>query len=369
MPKPLTRDQLNAIDERWDEAVAHVTSQGWGTTSNLQKRLHIGYPRADRLLDDLIAARILDKAIVSQGEYRYRHLLIHKEELRRDDEPFVLKALDAPVVRYRPIEGERYLYACDPHVPFHDEVAVGLFASVLADKGFDWKGVFLGGDTGDFYQESHWDRSPSRDALVQDDLDATAGFCKLVSDTAGDILKVFIPGNHEARFLKHLLRVDRTKVYLRSNRIEHQLCLHELGYQVIPQGESYYLTPTFRIGHGAGGRDDGCVLSSVIGRTAGRNVEKLEVCGVTGHAHRCELVYLTTWKGNGQSTWDTRSDTRLWLSAPCLCDIKQTSKEYCKNPNWQQGFAEIIKQGDQVWVFPILVQDGKCIVEGKEFRA
>ena len=69
-------------DELYDQAVEMVLEMGRASTSVLQRRLRIGYPRAARLIDELEQKGVIGPA---QGGGKEREVLIDPEE--GDEEP------------------------------------------------------------------------------------------------------------------------------------------------------------------------------------------------------------------------------------------------------------------------------------------
>lgn len=233
-----------------------------------------------------------------------------------------------------------------------DEGAVAIMLKALSSQ--KWDEIILLGDVVNLDQVSRYDKDPNLIAQLQEDLDLTTELLKIIGAAAGNAKKTVLFGNHEGRLRKHLWRKDPELAGLRTNTIETQLHLKELGYRLQPERESYSVTDNFIASHGA--KDDGCKYSQFSAYSARNTLQKKGVSGISGHTHRLGLYYVTDFTG-----------VKLWAECGCLIDFKKAG--YVTNPNWQLGFGilDVLSQHVCVRLFPILHY--RCVVEGHVFRA
>ena len=69
------------MDEYTKKAVELVKRAGWARTSMLMRQLRITYPRAARIMDELIDAGVVDSKRHNDG----KHMLINDDNLRGGD--------------------------------------------------------------------------------------------------------------------------------------------------------------------------------------------------------------------------------------------------------------------------------------------
>ena len=67
------------VDDRLEEAIDMVLTDGQASISMLQRRMKIGYARAGRLIDDMAARGIISKSAGSKP----REVLMSREEYER----------------------------------------------------------------------------------------------------------------------------------------------------------------------------------------------------------------------------------------------------------------------------------------------
>jgi S-DNA-T family DNA segregation ATPase FtsK/SpoIIIE len=69
----------DGVDDRLQEAIEMVITDGQASISMLQRRMKVGYARAGRLIDDMAARGIVSKSLGSKP----REVLITREEYER----------------------------------------------------------------------------------------------------------------------------------------------------------------------------------------------------------------------------------------------------------------------------------------------
>lgn len=92
----------------------------------------------------------------------------------------------------------------------------------------------------------------------------------------------------------------------------------------------------------------GTLLGNKSGLSAIKEMENAYMSGATGHTHRlCKYIA----RKSGRKF--------VWLETGCLCDL---NPEYCVNPNWQAGFAELkFKDGKLYHSRVIEIEKGKIL--------
>ena len=210
----------------------------------------------------------------------------------------------------------KIVFIPDIHPPFHDMKAIGACISFIRT----WKPneiIFLG-DAVDFYAISRFNKDPKRSLELQDELDAAYGILKMFCRAAPNAKKTLLKGNHEHRLQKYLWAKAPELAYLRSNTVEEQLHLKELGIEYVESGKTMRNRTIIKHGN---------VVRKFAGYTARGEFEACGISGVSGHSHRISNYYHTHEGG-----------MFVWMECGCLCDLNPEYMEG-KVANWQQGFG------------------------------
>ena len=251
----------------------------------------------------------------------------------------------------------RWLLGGDWHSWYYDRRGIRLLFSIA--KYFPWAGAVLMGDIHDFYQVSRYDKDPARGNNMQKELNVTIELLKQFRACLGpDAVIKLLEGNHERRLEKGIRRHMPGMASLDTNTVVRQLHLGDLGIELVPYDGRFYLAPGYLLKHGAGKNDDGCEYSGFAAYTARKNLEKFWCSGASAHTHR-----------RGTYSVTKRGKTYTWDEIGCLCDRPKVGRDYANEPNWQLGCLEAIVDGRRVFPLPIAMDGGRCVVEGKEFRA
>ena len=242
---------------------------------------------------------------------------------------------------------ERTAFIPDLHAPNIDSKAFGCALAFL--EVFKPDHVFVLGDVVDFYQVSRFDKDPSRLGDLQRDLDVGGEALGRIRRASASATITMLKGNHEAR----LQRACRTNIAgldsHRNLRIPELLNLGAYDIAYVESGITRH--HDFIVKHGD-------IVSSKSGYTAGREMSKAGISGISGHTHRLGQVFETNYSG-----------MLTWVEAGCLCDL---NPEYIDGlPNWQHGMAYgYWRRGDRRFIVHTLpIINGRTIYGGREIGA
>lgn len=266
-------------------------------------------------------------------------------------------------------------------IPTHDEAAIDVMHQVMLflaeTEGVDL--VVNQGDNEDFPEFSSHRTAPGYLKSTQATIDrigAEGAIQRKLNEPDTPI--IWFEGNHPARLTKTL--VDKIPALVGAARAGEDdpvisvpyLCKFDesnitylSGY---PDAE-YWANDGLRFEHGG-------VVSGTPGGTAAKHLSK-GVSTVYGHTHRQELVWtrVPTRKG-GKNVFAG--------SGGCLCRVdgflpsasagitpKGTQNTRKGAEKWQQGFMIIYyeTEGADAWPEPVLIENGRAIFRGMEFKA
>ena len=243
---------------------------------------------------------------------------------------------------------ERTAFIPDLHAPNIDERA---FRCALAFLGvFKPDHVFVLGDVVDFYQVSSFDKDPARLHQLQDDIDAGTAALRRIRQACPLGTKItMLKGNHEARLARACRSNLPALASIRNLRMPELLNLGAYDIEYVESGITRH--HGFVVKHGD-------IVSSKSGYTAGREMSKAGISGISGHTHRLGQVFETNYSG-----------MLTWVEAGCLCEL---TPEYIDGlPNWQHGMAYgYWRRGDRrftVHTLPII--NGRAVYGGREVGA
>ena len=240
----------------------------------------------------------------------------------------------------------------DIHVPFQDDKAIDLTMKLI--KKYKPEKIVQLGDAVDFYSLSRFDKNPERIDGMQEEIDMAHNLLKRYRQQSKKSEFAYLEGNHESRLKKYLWRNPELNC-LDALKIENLLRLDKIKVDFYPSEDMYYITDDLIATHGATG--DGCKLSQYSGYSAKNTLQKVGINGLSGHSHRLAAYYQRDFSGQKQ-----------WYECGCLCEL---DPEYCKKPNWQQGFG-LVKYNNKEFDINLIPihQDDKywCIVDGKKYK-
>ena len=226
----------------------------------------------------------------------------------------------------------------DTHNPYQDQKALDLVEGLLKEIQPDY--LIYNGDVNDFYQISEFDKDPKRAGNLQDDIKSTQEMFQRHQELLPNTKKILLAGNHEDRLRRFLWSKAAAVSSLECLELPQLYNLEKYGIRFVPYEEGLLVNKTFLIIHGD-------LVASQSGYTAKRMMDKHGGSGICGHTHR-----------GGVSYKRDRFGEYAWYENYCLCDL---NPDYCKNPNWQQGFSLVHFVGHQFYVEQIPIVNGKLI--------
>jgi predicted phosphodiesterase len=223
----------------------------------------------------------------------------------------------------------RELNLSDLHTPYHDPFAWQLTLNIA--KVVKPTKINLAGDLLDFHQLSTFDKDPKaiEDGRLQENLDQWFHLARDLQRAAPtDCEYEFIPGNHEDRLRRYLMR--NPELYgLRALELPSLLRLDELGIKY-SEDEIEVIPGLLVIKHGSVVRKE-----SAMSAKGELERERYAVSTITGHTHRLGTHYART-----------RSRVVKAHENGCLCKL---DPEYVKNPNWQHGLTMTTHFGGELF--------------------
>ena len=239
---------------------------------------------------------------------------------------------------------EKILFIPDSHVPYQDKEAFKLM--IKAGKAFKPKHTLILGDFADFYGVSSHSKDPNRALKLKDEIDETKKALDEVKEIGADN-NVYVSGNHEDRLERYLR--DKAPELFNFISIPKILELKEKGFKYVPYKQSYKLGK-LNITHDAGN----------AGRFAHyKSLDTFQHNVIIGHTHR--LGYAV--EGNAQGE---RHLTAMfgWLGNVEEIDYMHRVKAI---KDWSLGFGigYLNPKTGVVYVIPVPIINGTCLIEGK----
>jgi predicted phosphodiesterase len=242
---------------------------------------------------------------------------------------------------------EPILIIPDAHRPFHSKVWWDLL--MQAGRFLKPKHLVIIGDFADFYEVSDHPKDPERKHRMPDELaDVDEGLNDL--DSLGAVSKIYIEGNHEDRLRRHLQKDPALAGVVNTRSL---LKLDERGWHFVPYKDHTSL---------------GAAYFTHDVDASGRNaiykaLETYQHTIITGHTHRlqyivegsaigeCKLSVSFGWGGDAEKVgYKNKARARKeWALAFGIGYLEPSS-----------GF---------VYLSPIPVVHGTCVVNGRLFRA
>lgn len=201
---------------------------------------------------------------------------------------------------------------------------------------------------GDWYNMqpvSRFKKTPEQLNELQDELDL--GFDVLKEFSSGLTRnRSFLLGNHEERLRAY---VESNAPGLRSLRdldFRKITGLSKLGYSMHDYGDYIQIGPLYFC-HGN--------MSSINSAfSAKKHLDQLGAPVIHGHTHKLGAYWKTTGMG-------TMSAYEMGYLGPLKPDYERVKQ------NWQHGFGIAYVDGDDYWVHPIEIRDGRFVFAGKEW--
>ena len=212
-------------------------------------------------------------------------------------------------------EGTKVVSLSDTQYPFVDEPLVAAVERFMSDWQPD--DILYNGDISDMYEISDFDKNPSRQFNLMDELTMTRAFLERHAVICPDAERYFIFGNHEDRLRRYIWKHAGAVADL-VRPLEEALGLDEQGIKYVTYGKHVeYLGFVFTHGN---------FVSSGSGMTARKHLAAYGSSGAHGHTHRLGSISKTDMNGR----------THTFMEQGCLCRV---DLEYNRGvADWQQGF-------------------------------
>jgi len=236
----------------------------------------------------------------------------------------------------------------DQHIPYEDSYVNNLVLRFIED--FKPHIIDIPGDITDFWQVSRFDKNPNRKNTLQEDIDKTHEYLKVLRTIAPKAQIELHAGNHLDRMRKYIWRQAEALECIRSLDLIFLLGLNKLNIKFLKNAEDYRQRGKLIITHG-------CLVSQDSGMSARRHLKKSGLSIIHGHTHRGGSVYQTDLLGV-RGAWENF----------CLCDFKLAKEWRMSFVNWQQGFSYIYYYPDRFEVHQCPIIKGKFTALGKEYR-
>lgn len=229
----------------------------------------------------------------------------------------------------------------DLHAPFFDKKVITLIIKICKNIPFD--GLIQLGDAIDFYQLSKYDRDPKRKDNIEDDLIKYSLLMnKIMPLLRSNAVWHQLEGNHEDR-LRRYIWSKCPELQGMISSIPEYLKFKDMVRKVIwyPYEELKCVIGEMLFHHG--------VYFNV--HTAVNNINKYRRNICTGHTHRFQ--YATSGNDGVRS-----------ITLGCLCDISKTMHRPVPS-DWHSCFGIYEFNDKYSQIYPIFIQDNKCIINGQ----
>jgi hypothetical protein len=237
-------------------------------------------------------------------------------------------------------EGSRVLVAFnDMQIPFQDITAIKAVAKFAQD--FDPHLLVACGDGFDFYGMSDFDKNPSRQFTMQEELDQGRRIVRDIEAVTKNADRYWVDGNHEDRLRRFLWSKGAAVASLRSLDPIELMGLNNWHY--LSYGSSVSVMGVV-IEHGDG---SGTNLSH-------RMFARRGTSGICGHSHRLHDYHVTNAGG-----------AHRYIENGCMCLM---TPEYVARPNWQQAFTYGIVKDGKLSLYPVLLSAEGFRAEGTWYR-
>jgi len=240
---------------------------------------------------------------------------------------------------------KRYIILSDLHIPFHDVKLCDKVLEFMGKQNFD--GIVINGDFLDLFSISRYASNSLYDlkdiSLGREYHEGNLILNKIDSVIEGE--KVFIFGNHEARFAGLVKSFDNAKYGDALKSPTEALKLKERGWQVLEFADQ-----------------DSLILGNIIEVLHGRytnkymtnkHLEHSKYNIIFGHSHTLQVF--------------TFADGRVGISFGFLGDLNSNAFNYAykqSRERWKQGFIVVTFQDGAFWSEPVVVNNDKFIYGG-----
>jgi UDP-2,3-diacylglucosamine pyrophosphatase LpxH len=275
------------------------------------------------------------RAIINQASA----LGIKKEDkLKFNDSKLQRKIQEAsqiePVNRFFSLGRRRLVkivVAGDNHYPFNNPQAEADFFKFIASEKPEF--FVHCGDLLDFHEISCFRRVPQVPYSLKEEIEMGKEFFERIRNLLPKITIFYVEGNHEFRWRKYLIDYAFVFYDFISLKLTELLNLKKLKVNYIPLklqaskfSHNFIQIDGFYIGHFDKSLQNAGYSARWLRDAFSANI-------ITGHTHRLGLSYKTYL-----------TETKIGAEVGCLCSLEPA---YLSNPDWQNGWAMIIKEGDK----------------------
>jgi predicted phosphodiesterase len=215
---------------------------------------------------------------------------------------------------------------CDPHIPYHNTVALRTALNCCRDRGADV--LLFNGDLADFFAVSFWEKDP-RNRNFKAERDAVVEFLGIARNAFPKARIVWKLGNHEERFARYMQLKAPELLDLAEFSFEHVFKLSEFGVELVKDRNPIAIGALWAI-HG---HEYKVAIQNPVSPARGLYLRAKVSC-VTGHFHQTSQHSEPDLTDKVTSTW----------GVGCLCDLHPG---YMPLNKWNHGFAfvEVDKDG------------------------
>jgi len=247
---------------------------------------------------------------------------------------------------------EKWLVISDIHRPFHNKTLWKKVLKLIKDMGTGLHGIILAGDYLDLYTLGSYNTESLANLsglTLQDEyIDGLEGIDELDSALHKKAKKIYLYGNHEDRYFRHIKEKDNAKYGGALLNPVEALYLYEKGWEVKTDWQSDYVTlgEHLDVIHG--------IYTSV--HSAKTHLDKTSHSVMFGHTHRVQCYHT----GN-----------RAAYNIGGLYDINSKGFLYMprlQRETWANGFALVnINNDGEFYVEQINVWNDSFLAEGKMY--
>lgn len=242
---------------------------------------------------------------------------------------------------------EPVLIVSDAHIPYHSAVWWDLLLQV--GRHLRPQHIVIIGDFADFYSVSDHDKDPDRANRMDAEL---AEVDKRLDelDALGARDKLYIEGNHEDRLRRYLMKHPQLARVVSTEKL---LKLKERGWEFVPY-KRHAARGAVHFTHDVGAAGRNAVF---------RVLDTYQHSVVSGHTHRLQYIVEGTATGECKisATFGWGGDVEQ-VDYMCLAKARK---------DWALGFGigYLEPLSGCVYLVPVPIVDGTCVVNGRLFRA
>ena len=232
---------------------------------------------------------------------------------------------------------ERLILLNDIHVPYHDEETLQAVKRGVRSLKPDI--LLLGGDVADFYNVSSFNKDPSREHNLYDEVTEVKEFLKDISTKWNAKKVIYLNGNHEERLQRYIDNNAPDLYWVEGLKLENILDLDNFNIEFIK--ERYWTHKGVIYSH----------LNKALkwGGSSAKNI---------GLDYNMSVVHTHTHR-----IGHTRHGDRDFYDNGCLCKLEA---DYIAGPvMWNQAFMIVDYLDDVPHFRQVNIKDHQFILDGK----